>query len=74
MDITQWLNKNRVRSTSIVVIAMWMLIDCQIWAKQFAVTSPLDGLQIAAIIAAVTGPATLLAGWAFKIMQETKSL
>ena len=74
MSIDQWLNRHRVRSTSIVAIAMWMLIDCQMWAKHFAVTSQLDGLGIAAVIAAVTGPATFLAGWAFKIMQETKSL
>lgn len=53
---------------------MWMLVDCQMWAKHFAVTSQLDGLGTAAVIAAVTGPATFLAGWAFKIMQETKSL
>lgn len=57
-----------------VAIAMWMLIDCQMWAKHFAVTSSLDGLGIAAVIAAVTGPATFLAGWAFKIMQDTKNV
>lgn len=74
MGLSTWLNQYRVRSTSIVAVAMWMLIDCQFWAKQFASTSPLDGLGIAAVIAAVTGPATLLAGWAFKIMQETKSI
>jgi len=74
MGVSTWLNRHRVRSTSIVAIAMWMLIDCQMWAKQFAASSHLDGLGTAAVIAAVTGPATLLAGWAFKIMQETKSI
>ncbi|MFZ4537162.1 hypothetical protein [Propionivibrio sp.] len=74
MEIESWLNRHRVRSTSIVSIAMWMLVDCQLWAKQFAMGNPRDGLEIAAIIVAVTGPATLLAGWAFKIMQESKHI
>jgi len=74
MGLSVWLNQYRVRSTSIVAVAMWMLVDCQFWAKGFALTSHLDGLGTAAVIAAVTGPATLLAGWAFKIMQETKQI
>ena len=69
-----WLNKYRVRSTIILSIAMWMLIDAARWGMNFAVVSTRDGMQIAAILAAIQAPATFFAGWAFKIFQENKTL
>ena len=74
MDISTWLNRHRVRSTLVLTVAMWMLIDAAKWSMWFASGNPRDGLEIAAIITAVSGPATLLAGWAFKVFQENKNI
>ena len=67
-----WLKRYRVRSTLILGIAMWMLIDAARWGMWFAVGNPRNGMEIAAILAAIQAPAALFAGWAFKIYQENK--
>lgn len=69
-----WLNRYRVRSTIILSIAMWMLIDAARWGMWFAVDNSRAGLEIAAILTAIQAPATFFAGWAFKIFQENKTL
>lgn len=51
---------------------MWMLIDAARWGMWFAVGNPRNGMEIAAILAAIQAPAALFAGWAFKIYQENK--
>ena len=70
----EWLNKYRIRSTLITGIATWMLIEAARWSMWFATGNDRNGLEIAAIVAAIQAPATFYAGWAFKIMQETKQL
>ena len=69
-----WLNKYRVRSTLILSLAMWMLYDAARWGMWFAVGNTRDGLEVAAILAAIQAPATFFAGWAFKIFQGNKTL
>lgn len=68
----QWLKRYRVRSTLILSVAMWMLIDAARWGMWFAVGNPRSGVEVAAILAAIQTPATVFAGWAFKIYSETK--
>ena len=43
-----------------------------VWAMGFAETSPRPGIDIAAIIAAVTAPVTLFAGSVFKGYLESR--
>ena len=69
-----WLRRYRIRSTLIVGIATWMMIRVAEWSMLFAATSTRSGVEIAAILAAVQVPATLYAGYAFKIFQTTKSI
>ena len=52
-------NRMVVRRLLLVGTA-WLVADSYLWCKSFADQSQRDGLQIAAIIAAVTGPVTLL--------------
>ena len=68
----QWMKRYRIRSTIILTIAMWMLIDAARWGMWFAVGNPRNGLEIAAILTAIQAPATFFAGWAFKIYTEGK--
>ena len=44
----------------LLVVTMYLVIDSYAWCKSFAEHTTRDGLQIAAIIAAVTGPVTVL--------------
>ena len=69
-----WLNKYRVRSTAVMAVAVYMLVEIQRWGMAFSANSTLPGTDVALILAAGQVPATFFAGWAFKIFQETKNL
>ena len=69
-----WLNKYRVRSSLVLGIAIYMLVDIQRWGMSFASSSTLSGVETAAVLAAAQVPATFFAGWAFKVFQETKTI
>lgn len=72
--VSLWLNKYRVRSSIVLSVAIYMLVDIQRWGMSFASSSTLSGVETAAVLAAAQVPATFFAGWAFKVFQETKTL
>lgn len=53
-------------------ITLWMSWKAFAWAAVFASTTTLDGLQSAAMIAAVTAPISALQGFIFKYYMEAK--
>lgn len=75
--VTQFLarlDKWGFRRSAVMVTVMWMTWEVTQWAMWFALFSPKPGLEVAAIIGAVTGPVTLLAGSVFKNYVERKPL
>lgn len=74
MGFDQWLKRYRVRSTLVLSIAIWMLIDAARWGMWFAVGNERSGVEIAAILVAIQAPATAFATWAFKIFQDSRPL
>ena len=70
--MAEWMKRYRVRSTLILVLSMWMMYTAARWGMWFAEGNGRNGMEIAAILAAVQAPATFLAGWAFKIYSENK--
>lgn len=71
--LEEYLERHHVRATALMGLAMYMLMDVARWGMLFAATSRLPGLETAAIIAAAQAPATLFAGWVFKIYTENKA-
>ena len=57
-----------------MVFALWMTWRISEWGMQFAVGNERNGVEIAAIIAAVTAPITLFATAVFKTYVEGKVL
>lgn len=55
-----WLDNRMIVRRVLLLLTMYLVWDSYAWCKQFAVSTTRDGLQIAAIIAAVTGPVTVL--------------
>lgn len=55
-----WLDNRMIVRRLLLVVTMYLVIDSYAWCKSFAEHTTRDGLQIAAIIAAVTGPVTVL--------------
>ena len=74
MTLDAFLRKYRIRSTTVLTLSLIMLWRVSEWGMMFARTSNLNGMEIAAILAAAQAPASLLVGWAFKVFQENKTL
>jgi len=55
-----WLDSRTVVRRAILAGSCYLVYDAYAWSKRFAETYSGDGTQIALIIAAVTGPATIL--------------
>lgn len=55
-----WLDNRMIVRRVILLLTVWLVLDSYAWCKSFAEHTHRDGLQIAAIIAAVTGPVTVL--------------
>ncbi len=55
-------------------IAIWMTWAVSEWAMWFAVDNARNGVEIAAIIAAVTAPVTVFGGYVFKVYAESKKV
>ena len=63
-----------IRRTLVLALAVWMTWRISEWGMWFAVGNDRNGMEIAAIIAAVTAPITLFAGTVFKTYVEGKVL
>lgn len=63
-----------LRRTLVLTAAIWMTWKASEWGMWFATGNARDGVEIAAIIAAVTAPITLFAGSVFKTYVEGKGL
>lgn len=58
---------------AVLGVAIWMTWRVSVWAMGYAETSPRPGVDIAAIIAAVTAPVTLFAGAIFRAYTESRT-
>lgn len=65
---------NRVVVRRIVLfITLWLTWDSYKWAALFAVTTDKAGVEVAAIIAAVTAPISVLQGFIFKVYTDVRT-
>ncbi len=55
----------------VLLFTLWMAYEAFEWAKWYADHTAKDGLQVAAIIGAVTAPASALLNFIFKTMGES---
>ena len=58
----------------VVGIAIWMTWLASSWGMWFATGNSREGLEIAAIIAAVTAPISMFAGYVFKAYLESRTI
>lgn len=57
-----------------VLVLMWMLVDCYLWARGFAERSRLPGLELSAVMAAVTWPITALGGYVYRQYDNSRRI
>lgn len=67
-----WIDRHAVIRRAVLGTAIWMTWAVSEWAMWFAVDNARNGMEIAAIIAAVTAPVTVFGGYVFKVYAESK--
>lgn len=65
-SVEDWLNRNHIRSTIVLIAAVGMLFWVTHWSMEFSRSGLMPGLDMAAVIAAVQVPASFFAKWAFE--------
>lgn len=73
-DFMQWADRRHFVSVRAftLYITLWMTWKAFAWAATYAMTVTTDGLQQAAVIAAVTAPISALQVFVFKSYMEAK--
>ena len=68
--VTDWIQRNHIKSTAVLISAIYFLWYVTQWSFGFAASSKFDGTGTAAIIAAVQVPASFYAKWAFDTYKD----
>jgi hypothetical protein len=71
-NATDLVSKYIPTRTLVLVIAIWMTWAVSEWAMWFATGNTRNGVEIAAIIAAVTAPIAAFGGYIFKAFVDSK--
>ncbi len=66
------LNQYRAIRIAVLGIAIWMTWEASKWSMWFATGNTREGVEIAAILAAVQAPITLFASTVFKAYVESR--
>lgn len=61
-----------IRRTAVLFLSIWLTRDAYQWAAQFATYTDRTGVEVAAIIAAVTAPVSWITVAVFKTYTEGK--
>ena len=56
----QWMKRYRIFSRTMLLISITQMLWVTWWSTRFAMTSTLNGMEVAGVIAAVQVPATML--------------
>jgi hypothetical protein len=67
--LSRWI-PTRLITLYLAVLWTWIAFD---WARWFAVGNGREGVEIAAIIAAVTAPITAYSGYIFKVFIDSRT-
>ena len=74
MTVDDLLNRYRVVRITTLIVAIWMTWEVSRWSMWFATGNERNGVEIAAILAAVQAPVTFFAGFVFKAYVEGRKL
>lgn len=69
-----WIDERGIIRRVVLGTAIWMTWDVSQWAMHYVEQSTRPGIDLAAIIAAVTGPVTVFGGFVFKAYIESRAV
>lgn len=68
----QWMKRYRIFSRTMLLISIAQMLWVTWWSTRFAMTSTLNGMEIAGVIAAVQVPVTMLFNSVYRTYSENK--
>ena len=68
----QWMKRYRIFSRTMLLISIAQMLWVTWWSTRFAMTSTLNGMEVAGVIAAVQVPVTMLFNSVYKTYSENK--
>ena len=68
----QWMNRYRIFSRTMLLISIAQMLWVTWWSTRFAMSSTLNGMEIAGVIAAVQVPVTMLFNSVYRTYSENK--
>lgn len=72
-DLLDFVDERAVVRRAVLFITLWMTWEAFYWAAKFATLTDKSGIEVAAIIAAVTAPISLLQGFVFKVYADGRA-
>lgn len=70
----KWLDRYRITRRITLALALWMTWEAFQFGVWFATGNARNGMEIAAIITAVSAPVAAFAGWVFRVYATTKEI
>ena len=68
----QWMKRYRIFSRTMLLISITQMLWVTWWSTRFAMTSTLNGMEVAGVIAAVQVPVTMLFNSVYRTYKENK--
>lgn len=69
----QFIDDRAIVRRIVLFVTLWMTWDSFTWAARFAEHTAKSGMDVAAIVAAVTGPIAALQAAVFKVYSDGRS-
>ena len=64
--LLDFVDQRAIVRRTMVLVVLWMLVDVYLWAKGYAGRAGVSGLELAAVISAMTVPVTVLQAFLFR--------
>ena len=68
----QWMKRYRIFSRTMLLISIAQMLWVTWWSTRFAMSSTLNGMEVAGVIAAVQVPVTMLFNSVYRTYSENK--
>lgn len=70
--LLDFIDERQVVRRAMVLIVLWQLVDAYMFAKNYAYRDHMTGLELSAVIAAITVPVTALQGLLFRLYDQSR--
>lgn len=71
-EFWDWIDRRQIDAYAVTLVILYGTVDIMRWAMHFAEIGNRPGLEVAAIVGAITGPYSILQGAAIKFLFDAR--